>query len=140
MAEQLKPMQVNPGDPITSELLASIVANINIINTMANSTTSGAGGSDGGANPVSVQVIESGRLKVPCNTAGTGKKTVTFTKTFAARPNVMLTLWQASSANFLKHKYLPVVTTASATEFTIQMLPVGATANGEIYVQWVAVS
>jgi hypothetical protein len=52
----------------------------------------------------------------------------------------MLTLWQASSANFLKHKYLPVVTTASATEFTIQMLPVGATANGEIYVQWVAVS
>jgi hypothetical protein len=84
--------------------------------------------------------MESGRLKVPCNTSGTGKATVTFTKTFAARPNITCTLWQASSANFLKHKYMPVVTVASATEFTIQMLPIGATANGDVYVQWIALS
>jgi hypothetical protein len=138
MAEQLKPMSVNPGDPITSELVASIVANINIINSLANSTTEAA--NNGGPSLVGPQVIESNRLKVPCNTAGTGKVTVTFTKKFAARPNVVCTIWQPSSANFLTQKYMPVVTAASATEFTIQMLPVGATKNGEVYVQWIAVS
>ena len=137
MAEQLKPMYVNPGDPITSELMSSIVSNINIINSMANSTTTSGGTSTG---TTTSQVMESGRLKVPCNTSGTGKATVTFTKTFAARPNITCTLWQPSSANFLKHKYMPVVTVASATEFTIQMLPLGATANGDVYVQWIALS
>jgi hypothetical protein len=138
MAEQLKPMSVNPGDPITSELIASIVSNINIINSMANSTVAATSTGTGAA--AVGQVIESGRLKVPCNTSGTGKATVKFTKTFAARPNVVCSIWQPSTANFLKHKYSPVVTVISNTEFTIQMLPIGATANGDIYVQWVAVS
>jgi hypothetical protein len=137
MAEQLKPMSVNPGDPITSELMASIVSNINIINSMANSVVNNNAGSEGGTTTGQV-VIESGRLKVPCNTAGTGKATVKFAKSFTSRPNIVCTLWQASTANFLKHKYSPVVTTASSTEFTISMLPMGATANGEVYVQWIA--
>lgn len=138
MAEQLKPMSVNPGDPITSELMASIVSNINIINSMANSVVNNNAGGEGGTT--GQVVIESGRLKVPCNTAGTGKATVKFAKSFTSRPNIVCTIWQASTANFLKHKYSPVVTTASSTEFTIQMLPMGATANGEVYVQWIAVS
>lgn len=133
-------MQVNPGDPITSELLASIVANINIINTMSNSVVSSTAGSgsDGATTPTSAQVIESGRIKVSCNTSGTGKKTITFTKSFTARPNIVCTIWQPSAANFLKHKYTPIVTAASSTEFTVQMLPVGATANGDVWVQWIA--
>lgn len=139
MAEQLKPMSVNPGDPITSELIASIVSNINIINSMSNSVVNNNTGGEGGGTPGQV-VIESGRLKVPCNTSGTGKATVKFAKSFTSRPNIVCTLWQPSSANFLKHKYTPVVTVASSTEFTIQMLPVGATANGDIYVQWIAVA
>jgi hypothetical protein len=49
-------------------------------------------------------------------------------------------VWQPSGANFLKLKYIPVVTTSSATEFTVRMMPVGATANGNVYVQWIAVS
>lgn len=139
MAEQLKPMSVNPGDPITSELMASIVSNINIINSMANSVVNNnTDGGDGGSG--GQVVIESGRLKVPCNTAGTGKATVKFAKSFASRPNIVCTIWQASTANFLKHKYSPVVTTASSTEFTISMLPMGATANGEVHVQWIAVA
>jgi hypothetical protein len=113
MAEQLKPMSVNPGDPITSELLSSIVSNINIINSMANSTVVAT--QDGTKAPA-VQVMESGRVKVPCNTSGTGKMVVTFTKTFATKPNVVCTMWQASASNFLKHKYIPVVTAGSATE------------------------
>ena len=138
MAEQLKPMSVNPGDPITSELMASIVSNINIINSMANSVVNNGGGGDG--TTTGQVVIEAGRLNVPCNTAGTGKATVKFAKSFTSRPNIVCTIWQASTANFLKHKYSPVVTTASSTEFTIQMLPMGATANGEVYVQWIAVA
>jgi hypothetical protein len=138
MAEQLKPMSVNPGDPITSELMASIVSNINIINSMANSVVNNNTGGEGGSS--GQVVIESGRLKVPCNTAGTGKATVKFAKSFTSRPNIVCTLWQASTANFLKHKYSPVVTTASSTEFTISMLPMGATGNGEVYVQWIAVA
>lgn len=138
MAEQLKPMSVNPGDPITSELIASIVSNINIINSMSNSVVSNSSTGEGSTS--GQVVIESGRLKVPCNTSGTGKATVKFAKSFTSRPNIVCTIWQASSANFLKHKYSPVVTTASSTEFTIQMLPMGATANGDVYVQWVAVA
>lgn len=138
MAEQLKPMSVNPGDPITSELIASIVSNINIINSMSNSVVSNSSTGEGSTS--GQVVIESGRLKVPCNTSGTGKATVKFAKSFTSRPNIVCTIWQASAANFLKHKYSPVVTTASSTEFTIQMLPMGATANGDVYVQWVAVA
>jgi hypothetical protein len=104
-------------------------------NSVVNNNTDGGDGGSGGQ-----VVIESGRLKVPCNTAGTGKATVKFAKSFTARPNIVCTIWQASTANFLKHKYSPVVTTASSTEFTISMLPMGATANGEVHVQWIAVA
>ena len=138
MAEQLKPMAVNPGDPITSELISSIVSNINTINSMSNSVVSNS--STGEGTTSGQVVIESGRLKVSCNTSGTGKATVKFTKSFTSRPNVVCTIWQPSAANFLKHKYSPIVTAASSTEFTIQMLPIGATANGDVYVQWVAVA
>ena len=49
MAEQLQPMPVNPGDPITSELLSNIVSNINIINRLSNSINDApAGGGDDG--------------------------------------------------------------------------------------------
>lgn len=141
MAEQLKPMSINPGDPVTSELMASIVANINIINSLANSVVEvTATPTAYGTASTSTQIIESGRLKVPCTTSGTGTISVTFKKTFSATPNIICSLWQASSANFLKQKYQPVVTSHSATGFTISMLPVGATASGSCYVQWIAAS
>jgi hypothetical protein len=137
MAEQLKPMQVNPGDPITSELMASIVSNINIINAMSGSSRDTGGTDD---VPAAAQVIDSGRPQVACKTDGSGELTVKFVKKFSARPNIACTVWQPSAANFLKLKYMPVVTTATATEFTIRMMPVGATANGNVYVQWIASS
>jgi hypothetical protein len=141
MAEQLKPMSINPGDPVTSELMASIVANINIINSLANSVVEVTATSTGsGTVSTSTQIIESGRLKVPCTTSGTGTISVTFKKTFSATPNIICSLWQASSANFLKQKYQPVVTSKSSTGFTISMLPVGATASGSVYVEWIAAS
>ena len=139
MAEQLKPMSVNPGDPITSELMASIVANINIINSVANSVIDSSSGDTPSGSP-STSVIESGRIKVPCKTDSTGSKSVTFKKTFTNQPIVVCTLWQASANNILKQKYIPVVMSPTLTDFTIRMLSAGATSSGEIYVNWVAVS
>jgi hypothetical protein len=135
MAAQLEPMQINDGDPITSEVMRSIIANINTINKLSNATFE-TGGSE---NAPVTKSIKSSRLKVPVNTAGTGKATVTFDAPFNAQPNITCTIWQASTANFLKHKYLPVVTSLTASGFTISMLPIGATSNGEVYVQWIAV-
>jgi hypothetical protein len=139
MAEQLQPMPVNPGDPITSELLSNIVSNINIINSLSNSLNDanpGGGGDDKDAPRVTE--IESGREKVPCNTSNTGKLAIKFKKSFTARPNVVCSIWQPSTADFVKDKYLPVVTSVSTSEFTVQMLSAGATANGTIWVHWIA--
>jgi hypothetical protein len=138
MAEQLKPMSVNPGDPITSELMASIVANINIINSVANSVID-SGSNESGSTAPNASVIEYGRTKIPCKTDGTGSKSITFKKTFATQPIVTCTVWQASPANFNKHKYSPIVMSPTLTDFTIRMMPVGATSSGEIYVNWIAV-
>ena len=129
-------MSVNPGDPITSELMSSIIGNINIINNAMATTSPGTPTPGGGGT----QVIDSGRPKVECNTDNSGKLTIPFKKTFAVRPNIVCTIWQPSGENFITHKYLPVVTTASATEFTVRMQNIGATKNGSVYVQWIAVS
>jgi hypothetical protein len=106
---------------------------------MSSSQYSGGGGNDD-KPPASAQVIESGRLKVTCSTNSTGKATIKFTKSFTSRPNIVCSIWQPSAQDFVKDKYMPVVTAASATEFTVQMLSLGATINGTIWVQWIAVS
>jgi hypothetical protein len=140
MAEQLKPMSVNPGDPITSELMASIVANINIINSVANSVIdSGSDGSGGSTGTPNASVIEYGRTKIPCKTDGTGSQSITFKKTFATQPIVTCTVYQATPPNFNKQKYSPIVISPTLTDFTIRMMPVGATSSGSIYVNWIAV-
>ena len=129
-------MSVNPGDPITSELMSSIIGNINIINNAMATTSPGTPTPGGGGT----QVIDSGRPAVDCNMDNSGKATIKFNKTFAVRPNIVCTIWQTSGARFITEKYLPVVTSASATEFTVRMQNVGATQNGSVYVQWIAVS
>ena len=128
-----KHMLVNEGDPITSELLGNIVTNINLLNNMVKTTS-------GDANTPSTQVIDSGRPSVECKMDNSGKATIKFNKTFAVRPNIVCTIWQTSGENFTTQKYLPIVTSASATEFTVRMQNIGATRNGNVYVQWIAVS
>jgi hypothetical protein len=139
MAEQLQPMPVNPGDPITSELLSNIVSNINIINSLSNSINGGSGGGTED-KPSSQTIIESGRIKVPCKKDGTGFKAIPFTKIFTARPNVICTIWQTSGTNFNTQKYQPIVTESSVNGFTVRMMSLGATKEGEIWVQWIACS
>jgi hypothetical protein len=137
MAEQLQPMPVNPGDPITSELLSNIVSNINIINSLSNSINDG--GTDNKDLPQAVQ-IQSGRIKITANKDGKTVTPVKFKKDFDAQPNIVCSIWQSSGAAILVNKFQPIVTSASATGFSIQMQNVGATASGSLYVNWIASS
>lgn len=134
MAEQFKQMLVNQGDPITSELLSNIVTNINLLNNMVQ-----AGSGDDTPTVGVAKVIESNRTQVTCNTSNTGKATIKFKKTFSSKPNVVCSIEQSVGSQFTKDKYMPVITAISPTEFTVQMLSLGATANGTIWVQWIAV-
>lgn len=130
-------MAVNPGDPITSELMANLVSNINIINSLSSSVVDTSSGS-GDAN-IGQLAVESNRILVPCSMDGKGEKAVDFTKTFTKAPYVTCTIYQGSGKNFIKFKYQPVITAISTTGFTVRMMPVGATGNGNIYVHWIAV-
>jgi hypothetical protein len=137
MAEQLQPMPVNPGDPITSELLSNIVSNINIINSLSNSINDG--GNDNKDLPQAVQ-IQAGRVKVVANKDGKTLTPVKFKKDFDAQPMIVCSIWQSSGAAILVNKFQPIVTSASNTGFSIQAQNVGATAGGTFYVNWIACS
>jgi hypothetical protein len=138
MAEQLQPMPVNPGDPITSELLSNIVSNINIINSLSNSLSSSP---TADPNPAASAIqIQSGRVKITANKDGKTVTAVKFKKDFDAQPNIVCSIWQSSGAAILVNKYQPIVTAASATGFSIQAQNVGATAGGTFYVNWIACS
>jgi len=137
MAEQLQPMPVNPGDPITSELLSNIVSNINIINSLSNSINDSA--SDNKDLPQAVQ-IQSGRVLIKANKDGKTVTPVKFKKDFDAQPNIVCSIWQSSGAAILVNKFQPIVTSASNTGFSIQMQNVGATTSGSLYVNWIASS
>jgi hypothetical protein len=137
MAEQLQPMPVNPGDPISSELLSNIVSNINIINSLSNSINDGGG--DNKDLPQAVQ-IQSGRLKIVANKDGKTVTPVKFKKDFEGQPNIVCSIWQPSGEAILKNKFQPVVTAASNTGFSIQAQNVGASSGGTFYVNWIASS
>ena len=129
---KLETMTVNPGDPITSELMSSIVSNINLIGNLSNSTTAGD-------TSVSSQIIESNMTKVNCKTDSTGQQSVVFTKKFTARPNIVCTVWHTSSKTPALLKYVPTVTSATSTGFTILMQNVGNSKDtGILNIQWIA--
>lgn len=139
-------MSVNAGDPVTAELMQNIITNINTVNSLAtgtDSTTTATAGSTGGygapAAP-SITVTDSGRIKVACKKDGTGGEgeTIYFKKTFSKAPNIVCSIWNSSGSKLMTLKYMPVVTSFTATEFNFRMIPVGATAEGSLYMTWVA--
>lgn len=138
--QKLEPMSVNSGDPVTAELMQSIISNINIVNSLATgTTTTTTTGADGTKTTTTVAtVIDSGRTKVACKKDSSGQAVITFNKTFSAAPNIVCSVWNPSAANLVKLKYMPVVTSFTSTEFTVNMLSLGATSEGNVYVTWVA--
>ena len=128
-------MSVNSGDPVTAELMQSIISNINIVNSLASGTTTSA---DGKKVVTAATVTDSGRQKVACKKDSSGEVVIKFNKTFSAAPNIVCSVWNPSAANLVKLKYMPVVTSFTSTEFTVNMLSLGATSEGNVYVTWVA--
>jgi hypothetical protein len=127
---KLNPMTVNDGDPITSELMRSIVGNINLIDNMISSAP--------GDSPGSPQIIEAGTAKVECKTDSSGEKAIVFTKKFSVRPHVVCTVWHTSSKTPTALKYVPTVTDSTTTGFTILMQNFGSKDSGSLNVQWIA--
>ncbi len=138
-------MSVNAGDPVTAELMQNIITNINTVNSLATGTdtttgTESAAGRYGAPVAPGVTVTDSGRVKVACKKDGTGGEgeTVYFKKTFNKAPNIVCSVWNSSGSKLMTLKYMPVVTSFTATEFNFRMIPIGATAEGSLYMTWVA--
>jgi len=138
--QKLEPMSVNNGDPVTAELMQNIIANINIVNSLSTSTSSStpsaASGGYGAPATPTVTGFDSGRKKVSCKKDGSGGDTIYFSKTFSKVPNIVCSVWNPSASSLLTLKYMPVVTSFTATEFTFRMVPIGATAEGSVYITW----
>lgn len=126
----LQPMSVNNGDPVTAELLQSLIANINLINSTTSVKPGGAAGSS--------LIFQAGRNSVSCSKDSSGELTITFPTPFGSRPNVTCSISNTKAASLLTLKYMPVVTDFSETGFTVQMVSVGATAGGSVMVHWIA--
>jgi hypothetical protein len=124
----LQPMSVNNGDPVTAELMQSIIANINLINSTTN-VKPGGGPS---------LVFQSGRNSVSCAKDSSGELSITFPTPFGSRPNVICSISNLKATSLLTLKYAPVVTDFSETGFTVQMVSLGATSGGSVMVHWIA--
>jgi hypothetical protein len=145
--QKLEPMSVNAGDPITAELMQNIIANINTVNSLStNTTTSGStGGSTAGSTGgygapslPSVFVMESNTKRVSCKKDSTGESgPIYFNKAFSKTPNISLTVMNTGK-NITGLKYLPVITSATATEFEFTMLSLSAASEGTLTVNWTA--
>lgn len=137
--QKLEPMSINSGDPVTAELMQNIIANINIVNSLATTTDTTTTASSGYAAPATgATVIDSGRKKITCKKDSTGTDTIYFNKVFTKAPNIVCSIYNSSGPNLVKLKYMPVITSFTTTEFTINMLSLGATSDGSLYVTWVA--
>jgi len=140
--QKLEPMSVNSGDPVTAELMQNIITNINTVNSLATgtatTTTTTATGLYGAPSVSTVTVTDSGRKKIACKKDSSGQEVISFNKTFSRAPNIVCSVWNSSPANLVKLKYMPVITSFTETEFTVNMLSLGATSEGNLYVTWVA--
>jgi len=134
--QKLEPMSVNSGDPVTAELMQNIITNINTVNSLTTGTTTSGGSSE--TETVSAFVVESNRVKVACKKDSTGAAgPIYFKKSFAKAPNISLTLMNTGK-NLTGLKYLPVITSVTATEFEFTMVSLGAASEGTLTVTWTA--
>lgn len=139
MAENLLEMKINPGDPVTSDLLANIIANINKINTPTSSSVVALNGQTvDGAKNVKSEYVTGGTVPYSANTKTYKNKTIPITG-FTTAPTVSLTVRIKNAADQLTKKYQPVIVDVSPTAITFCCISHGATSNGTIQVDWIAV-
>lgn len=138
MAQNLLDMNINPGDPVTSDLLSNIITNIQKINTGASASVVGVNLANATTPEKTYTTGNTVEYYATKDVSKIKSKTVTISG-FASPPIVSLTLKIKSAADQLTYKYQPVLVDVTATSFTFRCIPYGASGNGAIQVTWIAV-
>ena len=130
MAITIQSMSINPGDPVTSDLLSSIITNLQTVakgETVSNISVDAAGlanKTDGTAATVAYNTVVAcpSSVTVKSATAGGTEKIVSFGKTFVGTPQVWVqinTIGQASPS-WANSQIFPQVTAVGSTSATIR--------------------
>jgi hypothetical protein len=133
-------MNINPGDPVTSDLLSNIITNIQKINTGSSASIVAIQNAldKGLATEKTYTTGSSTTYSANKNASDNKNKTITITG-FASPPIVTLTLKIKTASEQITKKYQPVLVSVTATSFTFRCIPYGATASGTVEINWIAV-
>lgn len=140
MAENLLDMNINPGDPVTSDLLSNIITNIQKINTGSSSSVVAIQGSLTGGSTTTAEkkYTTGGTVSYSANTKTYKNKTIPISG-FATAPSVSLTLKLKNAADQTTKKYQPILVNVTATGITFCCVSYGATSSGTVEIDWIAV-
>jgi hypothetical protein len=137
MAITLKPMSINAGDPVTSDLLSLIIQNLQTVakgETVSNIAVDASGLSNA-LDPTNKTTIAyntivpvEGSVKVSSAASATNAITVKYQKTFIGTPSVWVQMH--SVASFANSQVFPQVVSVGAT--SCNLLFRTSTANGTL--------
>lgn len=122
---QLTPTKISAGDPVTSDLIAAMIGNINLLAAPATPTTINIQntGADKPAGSVSSTVLAVDKSKaIKSSDSGGTKIVVPFGKTFNGTPHVWVqinTIGQ-SSPSWANSQVFPQIESITATDATIR--------------------
>jgi hypothetical protein len=135
MAITLKPMSINAGDPVTSDLLGLIIQNLQTVakgETVSNIAVDASGLSNA-TDPTKKTTVAYNTIvpvpssvKVSSAASATNAKTVSYGKTFVGTPSVWVQM--NSTSSFANSQIFPQVVSVGAT--SCDLLFRTSTANG----------
>jgi hypothetical protein len=121
----IDPMKISAGDPVTSDLIATIIKNINTLSTPAATTSiniQNAGSNTPAASVSSTVLAKEGSKAVKSSDKGGSKATVKFGQTFNGTPHVWVqinTIGQ-SSPSWANCQVFPQIESVTATDAVIR--------------------
>jgi uncharacterized protein YxeA len=121
----IDPMKIAAGDPVTSDLIATIIKNINTLSTPAATTNiniENAGAKQPAATVSSTVLAKEGSKAVKSSDKGGSKATVKFGQTFNGTPHVWVqinTIGQ-SSPSWANCQVFPQIESITATDAVIR--------------------
>jgi hypothetical protein len=124
MAITLKPMSINPGDPVTSDLLSLIIQNLQTVakgETVSNIAVDAAGLANSTDTTTKTTVAYNtvvpvpSSVKVSSSSVGGTPKTVSYGKTFIGTPSVWVQMHGSISQSWANSQIFPQVVSAGAT-------------------------
>ena len=139
MAITLKPMSINAGDPVTSDLLQLIIGNLQTVakgETVSNIAVDASGLSNA-TDPTKKATVAyntivpvSSSVNMKSATAGGTPKTVSYGKTFLGTPSVWVQINAPTALSWANSQIFPQVVSLGAT--SCDLLFRTNTANGNV--------